>query len=474
MHNNQFVAIAKSAIIHQSLTDLENFMKVGFNDWDFFYNADSEIHTGVNKYGIEFLIFGICENLKGNDEVDLAIENCKTEAELLSHSYFFSGRFFIFFDGCFYPDASGHLQLFYNSSFNMVSSSLGLLKSLLGNSICPFRYREFKKLGFFPAPYTIYVDIQLLLSNQKIADKKVQYIEKTIISLNSEISKTEFLLTTSIFLSKLNKKYELILPLTGGIDSRTILAFLLKLKFQFFSYTSLYKGILGHDIIIPRLLSFFYRFKYKCFLDNKKNELSERKKRLSNFKFHTGSNVIDKDKTFYTHGLYPNLKKASKKKVMLRGAGWAVFRGFYTKDLKSGSDNYERISSLKLLFKDLQDCPLALNALQLWFEGSSFFPYDWRVQFYIDQRINAWDGPLEQSISLANFEPTLIINSDYQIGLLYSWFKKEFDNVEGRSRILQRKIINDLKPSLNIFPYNFSKLKLFKKTKLKITHFFNK
>jgi hypothetical protein len=473
MHNNQIIAISKSAKIQIDLKSLEDFKRVEFKDWDFFYHHDSLIKNGISKNGIEFLVFGICENLNGENEAVFVIENCNSEAELISSSYFFSGRYFIFFGGSFYPDACGHLQLFYNSSLNIVSSSLGLFEIFKGNTVCPLRYREFKKLGFFPAPQTIYQDIYLLLSNQKIKDGGVVYSEKKPIKYY-ENYKTQFIDTTRFFIKKLNKKYKLVLPLTGGIDSRTILAFLLDTKAQIFAYTSLYFGILNHDVFIPKLLSIIYNFKYNWIIGNKNDQLSKRKKHLSSFIRHTGYNAIDKDKLFYTHSLYPKFNDLGKRLVMLRGAGWAVFRGFYLRDLPLCVHDNERISSLKLLFKQLDDCPFAVKALQNWLEGSFFFRNDWRIQFYIDQRVNAWDGPLEQAICLTNFEPTLIMNSEFQIDLLNSWFQNECDKIEGRTQIIQKEIINDLKPSLNLFPYNFSKHKVIKKVILKAKYFFKK
>lgn len=454
LNTHQLLAIKNNIKPNVNL-DFDIYSVIRFTNWSFFYEKKSILAFGLNKYGLEYLIFGLCVNLNEELDVITLIQNCSDEKEFFKLKYFFSGRYFIFLDDVFYTDCTGNLQIFYNSRCDVISTSLGLISQQIGLKPCELRYKEFKKLTFYPAPHTIYKGIFVLLSWEQIRKSKITQTKRKIIDYSDYQSiQKNIISSTGLLIKKISDNYQVVLPLTGGIDSRTILAFLLKLKINFSAYTTFYKKIKFYDIFTPIILAIINSFSYRLIVGKVKYNFSELKLRLLNFRSHTGYNCLDKDIVFYTFDLYPK-PTPKRTSVMLRGAGWAVFRGFYINDISELKFKKERLAELRRLFPNIEECAIAESVMESWLDNEQHFTYDWRIQFYVDHRLNAWDGSIEQSIHLNGFFPMLIMNSEYQFDLLLSKFNFDFRELNIRSKIIQKKIISDLYPTLNLLPYNF-------------------
>ncbi len=478
MNNSQFIAINRFSKGIETEDIPKEFKSIEFKKWKFYFHSNSIVKFGINQNKFEYLVFGVCVNLKDSQDVIELLENCRDENDLLYFKYYLSGRFFIFFNDKFFTDCSGHLQLFYNREIDLVSSSLGLIGSLLRIKPCTERLKELKKLEFYPGPETIYKEINLLLSNQILESGSVQYYKKELIHSRSSKPEKDFIEFTQKFINEIKQSYEILLPLTGGMDSRVILGFLKSQNVAFNSYTTRHSRIRIHDILVPRILSIIFGFNYRLLKMRKQIGYSEIKKQLSKFEQHTGLNCVDLDKRFYIFKGYPVSEKNYKiqRRIMLRGAGFAVFKlkGIYKQLFETKEIDID--AKLNIIWSHLSSKDIFVNAnksLRKWFEGESYFKYNWRYQYYIDQRLNSWDGSIEQALCLAEFEPSLLINSDLQMDLLYDICMIKNKGRKTKSSYVHEAIMYKLNPILNLIPINFSNKNILLKVLYKVMYILN-
>ena len=451
IHRQQFIAKYQNTEIFAVSQDIEPFsLNNGY--WDILLEKNTVFKQ--SKIGKSYVLIGSCFSLRKIECASDLLDECFSIDDVYQKIEFLGGRWVLFWDEYVLTDFSGNYQLFYGGSSGLiVSSSLFLLSRELNIKVCPDRCAELEKLGFFPGPETIYMGLQLLFSFQQIKGKNVSIrpFEIKIIEKNLDYLLNEFTIITKIFLKNIqNENYKILLPLTGGIDSRTNFAFLRSLKIRFSSYTTWYAGINLHDLIVPKILSLFsYKLVYKLI---KSKEFSNSK--MFDFNIHTGRNCVDKDREFYSTDSYPT--KDQNRTIMLRGAGWAPFRGYYTKDLKDKSKIDEQYNEITKILPQVISCDFATKSIKTWLnllkENNIA---DWRYQYYLDQRLNAWDGAIEQAIEITGCQPMQLVNNHLQVELLYSCLK--LDSGISRSNQIQSRIIFSLNPLLNLLPYNFFK-----------------
>jgi hypothetical protein len=429
-----------------------DFNTLNNGHWEIRIQKNSIFRTSVDQ---SIILIGPCFSLRKKECAIELLEEFGTIEELEENTKYLGGRWILIWKEYVITDFSSNHQLFYyrNSNEVIISSSLSLISRELKIQPCPARMREMDNLDFFPGPDTIYPDIQLLFSFQYFQNELIKTKGQNLIinDSNNDDLITEFIESTKVFLENIRREnYEILLPLTGGVDSRTNLAFLLNQNIVFGAYTTWYKGIKLHDVLIPKLLSWLCgNFEYRLI---KPNEIN--KKKIDSYDFHTGFNCVEKDRLFYANNSYP-IWGGSNSVIMLRGAGWAPFRGFYTLDMEEILSVDQRLQHVieKLNFHGNFNAIASLGKWLSLIENVEIA--DWRLRYYIDQRLNSWDGSIEQSIQLTGFNSIQLVNSEIQYELLYSLFKNNISI--NRSNLIQRKIIKKLKPRLDYLPYNFSK-----------------
>lgn len=450
LHRKQFIALQSGEL----KLDTERWVIRTNNPWTVYLEHDLLFQEGRSENGKEFLLLGICVNIYGTQTVLEQLRKIRDIESLIDKKNYWSGRWVIFYDGHIFTDASANLNTFYTSAGEkIVSSSLSLIQSVNGNSIDLQKDISFQITGWHPVPGTRLSQVSSLLSYQYLTPlgKAISYSKSSQSHQYSTLNELYGELIKSIkqFIELLAKEHKLCLPLTGGIDSRTILAFLLASNLNFEAYTSNYQKIKLHDTILPWLLSKKFKFKYSYLLPRFKSKSPQYSSNAELYSKHTLGNSIDKDNEFFAGDQYPKGPK-----VMLRGAGWACFRGYYTNDWAAADNSDLNLEQILKKFPAIEENNVLLNEIKEWLKQtiSANLVWDWRMQFYIDQRLSAWDGAIEQSIDLTDLHPVQIINSDYQLSLL--WNIKQLENFSGRSNVIQVKIINLVFPKLLHWKFN--------------------
>jgi hypothetical protein len=449
IHRKQFIAL-KSNLIKP---DFPYVSIIRNGPWYVYLGRDLLFRSGFTSQGISYLILGICYSVKPGEVLETHLEQARDVNDIIINKRYWGGRWVLFFDGHIFTDATANLNVFYTQlSGGIISSSLALIHTVSGVLPEAERDEAFKELGWFPAPSTRIPGVYSLLAFQQITPdfRVLAYSKKSNLSqLELDDLYDEIIKSIQYFLKSVSCHHKLSLPLTGGIDSRTILSLLFSSELNFYSYTSDYDEIKFHDVLTPWQITRFYEVKHLYFKPKYSHNHLIYHKRLKEYASHTLSNCIDKDSAFYAGNQYPEIPA-----VMLRGAGWACFRGFYTNDFNQGNNEDSKILQLSKMFHQFDKYLVLNDAIKEWFSQlkKTDLIWDWRMQFYIDQRMNAWDGTIEQSIDLTNHYPIHVVNSDYQFELLWLIMNKE--KIEGRSSVIQINIIKKTFPGLLNWRFN--------------------
>lgn len=368
-----------------------------------------------------------------------------------------AGRYILIYKNKLYLDTCGTLGCFYSKDDNgrvLISSSISLLNELKnqGKMSCdPIKHAQ--GMDWYPGPMTNSNGISRLLPGQVIVFDKndIQIDSINYVNFNYNKMSTEEKIKTFCFyfvnlIKNIDKFYEgsIIIPLTAGYDSRTILSICIKSGVEFSTYTQEHDKISNADIQIPKTLS--EKFKFKHVFIPRDNKLSMEK--INEFDMHTSKNCVDADRLFYGYNQFEVLEK--EKNIVLRGGIWEVARGFYSKILIKDGDKIEKIKSLTNTFTNINKSELHYQSLNLWLDKLiDRNDMDWRDRFYLEQRVGSWLSSIEQALDLTSLDRIHPLNNIELISILMSIPPDERYN--GKHQCM---IIKECCPELIKYPFN--------------------
>lgn len=424
-----------------------------------------KVETNIGSGYILGLKFQVQINRKSPKE---EIEKIKKEEDILDVISTWSGRYILILCNKIYMDFAGNLGCFYGNKENniFISSSLSLIKE-----VYKLENEKFEKINFgegidwFPGPLTVLKDVYRLLPSEILGFKEnnIKICFKNYLIDFSKLKEEEilekFVLNFSNLIKNINLNYDgdILLPLTSGVDSRTILAFLLKNKIKFKSFICERDlGLKSSDLVIGKLIA--EREKFYHYIIKKDKSKSDKKRKLE-FDQHCLGNCIDGSREFYIKNLYEKLN-GTRKNLMLRGCIWESTIIFY-KNLKNYDTKEERLKELKICFSNIKEFSYNEKTLKVWLENieKNRIEIDWRKRFYLEQRVGSWLSSIEQADDLTNFDRISPLNSEFLVSLLWGLSLKSTNNKNH-----QKKIIKKIYPELLKYPFNKKKIKEHLKT----------
>ena len=221
---------------------------------------------------------------------------------------------------------------------------------------------------------------------------------------------TSFLGEVSFLVESLHLKPYV--ALSGGYDSRLILAVVSHVVSAVRTYTHVFPGMKPGDFKIPKAIApknnFLRPGKYSPKLE-------------TIFDQHSGKHAVDADRYFFSHQQWQSFREED---VCIRG-GVLEFAG------KSPAHLYERLPELNYEDKenarvfnyalsDFRDFQIA--ATEKYFEYGKHHPLkaEFHKRYYLDQRIAGWLSYIEQSLTLTKPVSYNLGNSIYQYNLMKS------------------------------------------------------
>jgi hypothetical protein len=260
-----------------SIKILENSMKIG----EYFFQYDDNNIQSIKNGNNELIIFGVfvdSDRRMSPLEIMNLLVNSTSIDEFITNSKKLAGRFIIVFKNknliYVLPDACSTIKVCYSNTNEgvYVSSEPKIIADLL-------KYTESGKsteiyestVSYNPLPndMTMYDEIKLVLPNHyllcTVGEMRRYYPNRVSskISFEDAVDKSIELLTN--IMVELNKNYEISIPLTSGVDSRTVLAMSKDIHndVQYYTFRHSRYNESSADLVIPQKIALDFKLKYE-------------------------------------------------------------------------------------------------------------------------------------------------------------------------------------------------------------------
>lgn len=344
------------------------------------------------------------------------------EIDLMEQNW--CGRYVLIIQGRVYLDAAGLLGIFFSSEG--ISSSILILADIMG---LPEKiYQPSPGMTWLPAPLTQYEEIKRLLPGQvyNYTDGRLYKRQLVVRNMPESMNESERIkYFAELFSQSLRNMVrtvpdkKILIALTGGYDSRTLLALAEYAGIEFECFTLEHENISDSDTVIPRKLCDELKCGY-TYIPREKNQYSEKLDRA--YKIHTGGLANDADKLFYAYGQYQKLTEKYGPSILLRSSIWEIAAFYFQKFIGDEFDPesiYGNYNAKGLVKKSLAD-------YFIWCRDNPQEGLNACNRFYWEQRCGSWLSAIEQSFDIledcTSLQP---LNSRLLISTLLGFPKEE-------------------------------------------------
>ena len=319
------------------------------------------------------------------------------------------GRYVLIVNDWLFLDFCGTLGVFYSDDMRL-SSSYRILCEQIGTEVIYPDTLGDGLLNFVPGPLTPSDLVKRLMPSEII---NVKTGEKRIRPLNPDgvweaennqerINELEKYFTCS--LKNMAKHFPdsvFWLALTGGKDSRTLMALLESAGIDYKAFTCWHERISDGDLVLPPKLADAVHVPYK-FIERREDNYSPN--RADGYRRHTGGMADDADKPMYVYGQYQELDP-NHQVVLLRSAIWPCSCNrlkdkFSRKEIRK----MEKCFDSTKVFNKAQKHELYCNALRLWDDFVNHDTINKGINLWdrlmIEERHGAWLSSIEQGFDL--------------------------------------------------------------------------
>lgn len=386
-------------------------------------------------------------------EIEKLVERYRDEIpqnEILSMEESWCGRYVLIVQGKVYLDACGLMGIFYSregisSSCRVLAESMGLPEKI---------YEPSSQFYWMPSPLTHYEEIRRLLPSQiyHLYDGGMQGRQLTAAGALPCSSEQERIKRFADYFTQSLKNMEKTLPgqkilitVTGGYDSRTLLALAEYAKIDFECFTLGYEGISDGDVELPQKLCARLK-RGHTYIPREREKYAEQ--RIEEYRRHTMGLINDQDKLLYAYGQYQELVEKYGKVVLLRGSVWEIITDYYGKYI---GDEFKKEDVYNIYPAwDSELVRESLDAYEKWGKANPQKDLTDGDRFYWEQRCGSWLSAIEQSFDLFDDVTSLQpLNSRLLITMLAG-----FDREDRIIKNHQVKIIGRICPALNEIEYD--------------------
>lgn len=336
-----------------------------------------------------------------------------------------AGRWCLISANMILMDATNLIGLVYTKDQTIIASSVALLNELLTGerSLPRHPLKSNYYHNWYLLPLTGYTGIRKLLPQQKltlsentganwILTARRFSIDRSELSYEDLYNELKNSLENEIKFLATKKKLNLHIALSGGYDSRLILALAMSSGCQFECYTHTIASMKVSDYTIPPLLCSRHRY-----IKGSK----EQPERLRLFDQQNGMHALDNDRLLFSFGQWDEFKAED---VCLRGgilelAGHSQAHLYDRVENRSFEDIDARLFNYAL--KDYR--PFQIDSMIEFFRFQRQEPltgFDFNKIYYLNQRIAGWLSYIETGLDLLPSKSYNLGNSIYQINLMNS------------------------------------------------------
>jgi hypothetical protein len=452
IHRRQFV-ISKTGFEHYG------FLTISMENG---YMLSYQKELNVTRLGDGNYLLGYafsCETI-GGVYLSGNVENCIRS---------WAGRWILVTRDSIYLDAAGTLGLFYGYDKNrnfICSSSLALLHNLVPRSrwISNIRLERGNGLfDYYPGPYTPWEGCRCVLPSEKVDLVKGVVVNRTDFDFTRccEYTKENLIRMIiekeSIVLKNIAGRFEnLYLPLTSGVDSRTILAIANRAGINLNLYTVYRLDTPIWDYKTPYRIAKKMQLPYQIFKENvsRKNDVEKELKVV--YEHCGGRTTSGTELTQYINGFDVGNGNES---VVLWGPLWEFGIHYYdmyypegAKDNTSMSDILNMIES-RVGFKRLDDSRVHGLSLREWVKYVFDNPVkglSWIDRSYWEQRVGSWVKNSQQMYDMFDSIRIIPVNCQELLEMLIA-FDPDYNTAKGKEA--QKEIIRQCNPKLSEIPY---------------------
>ncbi len=322
------------------------------------------------------------------------------EAAILKTEATWCGRYVLIAKEHIYLDACGMLGVFYG--FGCVSNSMHVLVQHLRLQTEPLEVDDW--LNWLPGPLTHVEGILRLLPSQVLNYyEEIVHVRQLLPNgvpsfANAEAAADSIIARFDISLRNMQRLLDgksLRIALTGGHDSRTLLALARHAGIDFSCFTLERKGAAFlDDMKIPPVLCEKLGVSHELIF-SRETERSDA--RRAEYRIHTFGYANDADVERYARVQYETLA-ANEDVVCLRSSVWGIAIEYYRWFIGSSLDIQRAIDGLRAYKNTIAIA--SLNQYAQWMRESPQIGINDRDRFFWEQREGCWLSSIEQGLDL--------------------------------------------------------------------------
>ena len=324
------------------------------------------------------------KSITSRDQIDQVVES-------------WSGRWLLIWHDILRMDACGLLGCFYTDD-GIFSESVALIDEVKRRRSISPRIEHGFGLDYYPGSRTMQVDTLRLLPSESIslttAKLENHHLYPEVPALANDEQRINLLVETmSTMLRNVDKNYpgELVLTLTGGYDSRTMMAILEKTAVPYRAVTLEHGNISLEDKVLPGQLANLCGASWKYVPRVGKGD----KARYKAFDEHCGGMAVDEDRNFYAYRQYP--ENEGRIGIVRCGTPEVTFPLHHWFVLECGTD-IEKYSDMFVNVRGRRDIR---ESLEQWLvEGWHDPELSLLSDYYWNMRAGCWLSSVEQSLTI--------------------------------------------------------------------------
>lgn len=438
------------------------FKEAKVNKYNIYYDPDNKFSVKYYEDKFVVLLGNVIDVEKKNIDMDIIAYDLvkvlnESEIDFLSYLDNLAGRHIIFWGDengskiC--SDATGMKIVAYHTNRTLISSHVMLIQEIAKEE----ENKQFEKIikvtsrYNLPGNITKYENIKILTPNTlfSLNNKTIKrfWPREDIKMLNLEDIVNSIIKDSKTQLELISKEKNLLLSLTGGMDTRTTLAmareYVDDIELFTYSFKNASKLVYILDYEVAKDIAQKLKLNHKPFCINKGENYSQFKEILK-------SNSFLKQHSHALAKSYYDLYSQRKDLIYIRSNLYEIIRVDY-REVRSSTDSFNLDGIVKCLFmsKDkyvYEFCENYMNEIQM----NNIFNYDGYDLLYWEQSMGTWfsDLIIESDLSFDSME---LINCRRMLEKFLSVSLE--DRKSGK---IQKEIINKQWPELNDWGINDS------------------